>query len=203
MSLRTIARSLGLSLLVVGGLATASSTASAQTFGLGPRLSFVRGDLAEDIPATRFTGGFLRLHSSPHVAIEAALDYRAETSLDGTTRLRQTPFQGSLLLFIVDSTLSPYVLGGIGIYTQLHDTLDSDGLVESTVSERETGWHFGFGAELKFARHVSGYADYRYRFVRFGDPDDEGNETIGLPGLKNLGLTHRGSMWTAGLAFYF
>jgi hypothetical protein len=203
MSLRTLARFLALSLLASASLAALPSTASAQTFGIGPRLSFVRGDLADDIPATRFTGGFLRLHSSPHVAIEAALDFRAETSEDETTRLRQTPFQGSLLLYIVNSTLSPYLLGGIGIYTELHDTLGPDGTVLSTVSDRETGWHFGFGAELKFARHVSGYADYRYRFVRFGDPDDEGNEAIGLPGLKNLGITHRGSMWTAGLAFYF
>jgi hypothetical protein len=163
--------------------------------------------MAEDIPATRFFGGMLRLHSSPHVAIEAALDYRAETSEDGLSRLRQTPFQGSLLLFIVNSTFSPYLLGGIGIYTELHDTLDADGLVLSTTSTRETGWHFGFGAELKLARHTSAFADYRYRFVKFGHGDDEdeepGDEPIGLPGLKNLGITHRGSMWTAGAAFYF
>jgi hypothetical protein len=190
-------------LLALAGLAASAPPAAAQAFGIGPRLSFVRGDLPEDIPSTRFTGGAIRLLSSPHVGIEAALDHRSETSADGLTRLRQTPFQGSLLLFVVRSTLSPYLLGGIGIYTEFHDVLDADGLVTATATERTTGWHFGFGSELRFARHVSAFADYRYRSVRFGDADEEGNEPINLPGLKNLGITHQGSMWTAGAMFYF
>jgi opacity protein-like surface antigen len=191
------------SLLALAGIAGAAPPAVAQAFGIGPRLSFVRGDLPSDIPSTRFTGGAIRLLSSPHVGLEAALDHRSETSDDKLTRLRQTPFQGSLLLFLVRSTISPYLLGGIGIYTEFHDVLNADGIVSSTTTERTTGWHFGFGSELRFARHVSAFADYRYRSVRFGDPDEEGNEPINLPGLKNLGITHHGSMWTAGAMFYF
>jgi hypothetical protein len=198
-----ISRVILLLLLALTVMAAVPPPASAQGFGIGPRLSFVRGDLQEDIPSTRFVGGFIRLLSSPHVGIEAALDHRAETSEDGLTRLRQTPFQGSLLLFFVRSTLSPYLLGGIGIYTDFHDTLDEDGLVLSTTNERKTGWHFGVGSELKFTSHVSAFADYRFRFVKFGEADDEGDEPINLPGLKSLGITHRGSMWTAGAAFYF
>jgi len=191
------------SLLALAGVAAAAPPAAAQAFGIGPRLSFVRGDLPADIPSTRFAGGAIRLLSSPHVGIEAALDHRSETSDDQLTRLRQTPFQGSLLLFVVRSTLSPYLLGGIGIYTEFHDVLDANGVVSTTTTERTTGWHFGFGSELRLARHVSAFADYRYRLVKFGDADDEGNEPINLPGLKNLGITHHGSMWTAGAMFYF
>jgi opacity protein-like surface antigen len=176
--------------------------AVAQSFGIGPRLSFVRGDLPSATPSTRFLGGTMRLRSSRHVALEAALDYHAEYSEDQTSRVRQTPFQASLLLFPVRSAFSPYLLGGMGIYSELTDTLDSAGVVVDTVAARRTGWHLGIGAELSLTRHAVLFADYRFRFVRFGD-DDEDGEPIDIPGLSNFKLTHRGSMWTGGMAFYF
>jgi hypothetical protein len=52
-----------------------------------------------------------------------------------------------------------------------------------------------------FLMRRAAFADYRFRFVKFGIAD----ETVAhqLARLENLKLSHRGSMWTAGMAFYF
>jgi hypothetical protein len=176
--------------------------APAQGFGMGPRFSFVRGDVPSDSPSTRFLGGTIRMSSSKRVVLEVAMDYRSERSEDGLTRLRERPLQGSLLLFPVRSTFSPYLLAGFGLYTQTTDDLGPTGLVISSTSTRETGAHAGFGAELFVGRHAALFADYRFRFVRFGTPE-AGAEPIDLPGISRLKLSHRGSMWTSGMAFYF
>jgi opacity protein-like surface antigen len=180
-----------------------AAPASAQVVGIGPRLSFVRGDVTTGTPDTRFLGGTLRMRTSPRVAIELALDHRTQVSDDLTQQTRETPFQGSLLLFVSRGRFSPYVLGGFGIYTQDQDTLGADGLVASTVRTRKTGWHAGLGAEVFVARHAALYGDYRFRFIHWGDNPDPGAQPINVPFVDTNKLTHQGSMWTYGLAFYF
>lgn len=182
-------------------LAATPIGAAAQAFGIGPRLSFVRGDLPSDTPSSRFIGGIIRMRSSKRVVMEAALDHRTELSEDGLTRIRERPIQGSLLLFPVKSTVSPYVLVGYGLYTRTTQAIDLTGTATDIASERETGAHMGFGAELSLGRHAAFLLDYRYRFVRFGEPEP-GDNPVNLPGLSNR-LSHRGSMWTSGMAFYF
>jgi hypothetical protein len=194
-------RRLALPLLLTVLLLTPAMS-SAQGFGVGPRFSFVRGDLSTGTPSTRFVGATVRMSSSRRVVLEVALDFRTEQSEDGATQLRERPLQGSILLFPVRSTLAPYVLGGIGLYSQSTDALDADGVVVSTATTRKTGAHFGFGAELFLGRHAALFADYRFRFVRFGTPE-EGADSIDIPGLDSLNISHRGSMWTSGMAFYF
>ena len=185
-----------------------SAGASAQSVGIGPRFSFVRGELTPNAPPTRFVGGTLRMVASKHTVFEAAMDYRAFYNEAGTQRTRETPIQGSILLFPVRSGFSPYVGGGLGIYSQLHDELGAAGNVISTTTERKIGWHLGAGLELKVARHASLFADYRFRFVKFGQPDS-GSSPITIPGssiipaLSEVHLSHQGSMWTSGMAFYF
>jgi hypothetical protein len=114
-----------------------------------------------------------------------------------------------MLLFPVRSTISPYLLAGYGIYQQTYDTLDpANGLAVTSTVERKTGAHIGFGAEVLLVRHAAFYIDYRLRFVRFGspeadeDPVDIPGQSI-IPGLKNVQLSHQGSMITSGVAFYF
>jgi hypothetical protein len=105
----------------------------------------------------------------------------------------------------VRSTLSPYVLAGYGSYTRTVETFLGDQLGNpvSSTSERRTGAHIGVGAELFLGRRAAFIADYRYRFVRFGVAEDGAGESqVNLPGLGDR-LAHRGSMWTAGIAFYF
>jgi len=182
-----------LSLPAVGG---------AQTFAVGPRLSFVHSDTAPSSPATRLVGGTMRLRSSRHVVLEAALDYRADYSVDRTSRVRQSPLQASLLLFPVRARVSPYLLAGVGLYTEHTDSLSPTGVVLESAMTRRTGSHLGIGAELFLARHAALFVDYRFRFVKFGASASDG-EPINIPGLRSLNLSHRGTMWTSGLAFYF
>lgn len=183
--------------------------AAAQAFGIGPRFSFVKGDVTTNVPTTRFIGGTMRMVTSPHTVFETSLDYRAYYDEAGTGRTRETPLQASLLLFPVRRLFAPYVGGGIGLYSQLHDTLGPAGVVVSTTTERKVGWHLGAGAELRFAKHASLFADYRFRFVKFGPSTDPGSTEIPIPGsslipgLDKVHLSHQGSMWTSGVAFYF
>jgi hypothetical protein len=188
--------------LALAALAAAPA-AAAQGFGVGPRLSFVRGDVPSETPSTRFVGGIVRMRSSRRVVLEVAADYRTERSEDGLMRVRERPLQGSMLLFPVRSTLAPYLLAGYGLYNRTTETFEVEGapMPTASISERRTGAHMGFGAELFLGRHVAFVLDYRYRFVRFGAAQD-GEEPVNLPGLGGR-LSHRGSMWTSGLAFYF
>jgi hypothetical protein len=198
--------SLALSLLV-------PSLAAAQSFGIGPRFAFVRGDLATGTPSTRFFGGTVRMSGSKHTAFEVAIDYRSTLNTDPAAadhkvKMTETPIQGSMLVYLVRSAFSPYLLGGAGIYSRRFDDLGPNGQVLASTTDRKVGVHLGFGADLFIARHAAIYGDYRYRFVRFGTPN-AGDEPINIPGssfvpgLSNLKISHQGSMWTGGVAFYF
>jgi opacity protein-like surface antigen len=110
--------------------------------------------------------------------------------------------QASLLLFPVRATVSPYLLGGLGVYSEYTDTLAPTGAVVETTRVRQSGWHLGVGAEIFLARQSALFVDYRWRFVSFGAAEP-GAEPIDIPGLDSLQLSHRGSMWTSGMAFYF
>jgi hypothetical protein len=183
--------------------------AAAQSLGIGPRFSFVRGNADSGSPSTRLIGGDLRVVTGRHTVLEGSLDYRAYLNDTGTERTRETPVQGSMLFFLTRSALSPYVGAGIGLYTQTHETLNSVGLVTASTTEKKVGWHLGAGAEIRISKHAAFFADYRFRFVKFGEPTDSTAEPISIPGatvipvLQNLKLSHEGSMWTSGLAFYF
>jgi outer membrane protein with beta-barrel domain len=185
------------------------SLAAGQTFGIGPRLSFVRGDITTATPATSFSGGTMRLSTSPHIAIEVALDYRTKKSEDGLQRMREVPIQGSMLIFLVRRTFSPYLLGGMGIYSQVTDVMtETPGIFVNVERTRKTGVHLGFGAELFVSRHAAIFGDYRFRFVKFGQAASDGEPihipgSSVIPGLDKVKISHHGSMWTSGVAFYF
>jgi hypothetical protein len=171
--------------------------ASAQ-FGIGGRVSMVRGDNEADTESERFTGGHIRALLSPRTGLELALERRTDTSDDETLRHRQYPLQASLLLFPVRNVVAPYVLAGGGWYTSKIDTLEDDETI-STESTRDFAWHAGFGAELRLGRHAALHGDYRYTRLTFGDDEEEEAEE----GLSRFLPSHRGSMWTFGLTVYF
>jgi len=180
-----------------------ASPAHAQTFGLGVRMSMVRGDVQADpaVAAQRFTGGQIRARISPKTSLEVSIDRRTQNTLDLTQRVRDYPLQGSLLLFPIHSTFSPYVLGGVGWYTHVVDTM-AVGRVLASDSSRTMGYHGGFGAEMKMGSHAGVHADYRYTMVHFGDgTDGTGTGTIGLA--SRFRPSYDGSMWTGGVTFYF
>jgi opacity protein-like surface antigen len=80
--------------------------------------------------------------------------------------------------------------------------VDPTGEAVGGVRTQKTGWHLGGGLEILFTRHVGIYGDYRFRFVRFGTPDPD-SEPIDIPFVDSVRLSHKGSMWTGGLSFYF
>jgi opacity protein-like surface antigen len=182
-----------------------ANAVEAQAFGVGPRFSFVRGDLKAG-SSTRYSGAMLRLRTSPRSAIELSLDYRNHLNESLTERIKDYPLQGSLLLYPVRTTFSPYLVTGIGLYSQRIEGLQDNHVLTSTKT-RKTGYHAGLGADLRLGGHATVHADYRYTFLGFGR--DEGSEPGALPipgfgGLQDrLKLSHKGSMWTTGVTVYF
>lgn len=173
-----------------------AAPAAAQGFGLGGRLSLVRGDVSANTSAERFLGGQVRMPLSPRSTLEVSLDRRTESNDTLTERRVELPIQGSLLLYPVRSTISPYVLGGVGWYTHRVEQLTA-GAVTSSESSRRLGYHAGLGGELKLGRHAGVHADYRYTFLKFGSEDDDESLT------SRFRPSYEGSMWTAGMTLYF
>lgn len=194
---------------VLSALALLPPAAAAQTLGIGPRMSFVRPDPALGTASDRYSGGALRLKTSPRTAIELAMDWRSTTNDDATVRIRDYPVQASLMLYPVHAAIAPYLLGGVGWYSQRMEALSgADVLSQSTV--RRMGYHGGFGGDLRLGARASLFADYRYTFIRFGEDApglDNGAGAFGIPGaaslMDHLRLSHEGSMWTGGLVINF
>ena len=184
-------------------LAMSGKAAAQGAFGIGGRISFVRTDVdLVDEESRRFWGGQIRARMSPRTAFELSLDVRTETNETETVRLRSMPIQASLLLFPAKGAFSPFVLGGGGWYaTRVETLLGDETLTSETV--REFGWHAGFGAELRMGSHAGLHGDYRYTFLDFGGDEDDGDDDGGPPIIGRFLPAYRGSMWTAGLTFYF
>ena len=186
--------------------------AQAQGIGIGGRFSMVRGDVQAETSAESFTGGQVRAWLSKRTAVEVSLDRRTQSDELLTERVRDYPLQASFLLAPVRSTVSPYILGGMGWYTHRVDQLAGTETVESTTTRR-VGSHAGFGAEMRMGKHAALHADYRFTFLRFGDTDPIESDTIAgaiakshlsadAPGPRFL-PSSEGSMWTARLTIYF
>jgi len=195
---------------LVAGLvcvAPARAWAQAGAVGVGFRVSLVRGDAAVVETADRYSGGFLRARVSPHSGLELALDYRSRVSTDLTERIRDLPVQASWLLYPVRAALAPYLLFGVGWYTQRVDVL-TDGVPVESRTARRVGYHAGLGGELHLGRRVGLHGDYRYTFIGLGG-EEAGREpgAVPIPGLdglqRRLRLSHQGSMWTGGVTVYF
>jgi opacity protein-like surface antigen len=169
----------------------------AQGFGLGGRMTLVRGDVDADTGSERFFGGLLKFPISQRSAIEVSLDRRTESNDALTERIVETPLQGTLLLYLTRSRLAPYVLGGVGWYARRVEDL-TDGEVTASETSRRFGYHAGIGGELRLGRHAGVHADYRYTFLKFGGDDDEDESLLG-----RFKPSFEGSMWTAGLTLYF
>jgi opacity protein-like surface antigen len=174
----------------------AGAPCAAQGLGLGGRMAMVRGTVDANSGTDRFFGGQLRLPLSPRSALEVSIDRRTDSDEALTRRVVSTPIQGSLLLYPVRATVSPYLLGGIGWYAQKVEQL-SAGTVTASATSRRFGYHAGIGGELRLGRHAGVHADYRYTFLDFGADDDD--DTL----IERLAPSHEGSMWTAGLTLYF
>jgi opacity protein-like surface antigen len=194
--------------LLCGALLLAVSGIAEAQIGIGGRLSTVRGNEEAGTSSVRFTGGQLRAGLSNRNSIELALDTNTETNEAETVRIRENPFQASVLLFPVRSSFSPFLLGGVGWYSTRVEQLEASEVIDS-VTTRRRGYHAGFGAEIRLGRHAGLHGDYRYTFLNFGDDDEEEEDTSILDALNPGSAVSRflpsseGSMWTVGLTVYF
>jgi opacity protein-like surface antigen len=159
-------------------------------------MSLVRGDVDTNTSAERFIGGLLKLPLSRRSSLEISLDRRKDSNEALTERTVETPLQGTLLLYPIRTTLSPYLLGGVGWYTQRVEQLAA-GSVTASETSRRFGYHAGIGGELRLGRHAGAHVDYRYTFLKFGGADQDAS----LVG--RFKPSYEGSMWTAGLTLYF
>lgn len=194
----------------VADLAHGQSSGPGGAFGIGPRVTFQRGDDAvPDSSALRVFGGQIKMRLSPSAAIEVSADYDSKltrtTSL--TQRARSMPIQASLLMFPVRSMISPYVLGGVGWYRHSLTETTTSSSAATTSTIREMGYHAGLGAELRVGQRLALHGDYRYNHIRFGGNDAPSTPSSTFPGLsaiqESLKLSSNGSMWNWGATFFF
>jgi Outer membrane protein beta-barrel domain len=175
----------------------------AQGFGIGARIAMVKSDLDVDDDSVRFTGGQIRVLGR-RAGLEVSLDRHTESFELLNERVKETPLQTSLLLFLAGGSFKPYLLGGPGWYRRTVEAIDNpDGVIEDETTTK-FGWHAGFGAELRLGGHFGIHGDYRYTALNFGDDDDEPAAATGRDSfVTGLLPSHDGSMWTVGATFYF
>jgi hypothetical protein len=183
-----------------------AAAAQGSGLGLGPRVTFARGSAEGPTGSQRLTGGALRLGGG-RAAFEIGMDYRSEVTGPLNERVTSYPIHGSLLLFLVRSRVAPYVLGGIGWYSQRVTTDAGTGApVAAEETTRKMGYHAGLGLELRLHRHLGVHGDYRLTRISFGG-DDNGDGTRLLPGWipggERLKLSHDGSAFVWGATIYF
>jgi Outer membrane protein beta-barrel domain len=180
----------------------AAAQAQSSGFGIGPRITFVR---SSDLPegSQRFSGGAIRLGGGK-TALEIAVDFRSGLTGDLSERIKDYPIQASLLIYPVRARIAPYLLGGVGWYSQRIERLGSSQTVLEDETTRKMGYHAGFGGELRAHRHIGIYGDYRYTFIRFGGDDETApGFPSWIPFAERLKMSHQGSMFAWGATFYF
>jgi hypothetical protein len=196
--MRSVSRGCSISILTFLVALGAAAPAAAQ-FGVGARMAFVHRDVNGDDDSVRFTGGQVRLGSS-RTALEVSFDRRSETFDLLNEKVKETPIQASLLLYLARGSFAPYLLGGPGWYKRTVEPINDPTDAIESVSTTTFGWHAGFGAELRMGRHAGLHADYRYTNLSFNDDDDDEEDGSFISGLLP---SHNGSMWTVGFTFYF
>jgi hypothetical protein len=190
---------------VTAGAATAAAQQPSTEFGFGGRFSFVKVDAAADDDSVRFTGGVVRL-AGKHTSIEVALDYKSALTGDLLERVTDIPIQASLLYYPVRTRIAPYLLGGVGWYSQniKRFTAPGDETPMTQDTTRRLGSHIGLGADLRLHRRLALHGDYRYTFLHLGDDDTAKYSSPSLiPFAKQFKLSHEGTMFTWGAVVYF
>jgi len=175
---------LAMAVMAVGMLA--ASAVVAGMADVGARAGYMRMAEADD---GAFLGGlFFRTDWRGVVFIDGSVYYHTEEISDNAD-LELIPMQLSAMLFLLgrDGVLSPFVLGGGGLYwTRTTETgKDSD-------SSFDFGWHLGFGADYNLSKRMFIEGDFRYIWL---DSDTE-NKTIS-DSLKNF------NHWIAGIGIGF
>ena len=210
--LRTTAALVG-GIVVVGIVFGIPAGATAQSFGIGPRIAFMAGSENPALSGSgqteaKFTGGFVRLRSG-RVGVEGAFDYRTMKDSAEIATLKSYPLHGSLLYYLTNRAISPYLIGGLDDYTHKLNA-SAAGSESASATAHNLGYHAGMGAEMWLGKHASVFLDYRYTFVDLPDFGDLPRALLGsafnpakLVTGDGVGVDTNGSMWTTGMTIYF
>lgn len=148
---------LAMSALLLGlqAAAFAEGGVGDRTLSIGPRATY-----ATPKDATKgewAPGAQLKLHLSSVVGFEGSIDY-LKNDFGPLTTIRTYPVQASLLAYLMPgSTVSPYLLGGAGLY---YTKVDGPLGYESNTSR--FGLHAGAGVEVMLNKSLSLDGAYRY-----------------------------------------
>jgi len=136
-------------------------------FSLGAATGFLSAKGSDDV--TWFGGVQARLRMG-YFAAEASIQFHQNRYEDGDVVVTQFPLQLTAFLYIIPiGPVRPYILGGVGWY---RTRIDYKGPFNAIPDKHQNifGEHFGAGAEIFLAPHVSIDADVRYIFL---NPDTD------------------------------
>ena len=113
---RTRQKHTAIALIAFGCLLASAAPASAQGFGIGPRIAWVRPntDADVDVDTLRYFGGQIRILSS-RFGFEVSLDRHSESFELLNQKVTDMPIQTSLILR-GGGRVAPFILGGPGWY---------------------------------------------------------------------------------------
>jgi hypothetical protein len=212
---------------VCGAALAAAPAAEAQdggSFGVGPRVTFQRGDSeVPDSSALRLLGGQLKLRLSPAITLELSADYDSSLNENVTERARTLPLQASMLFSPIRlAAVSPYALGGVGWFNHSVTQVTPASPQPTNTGIREMGYHGGIGVEVRAGSRIAIHGDYRYTRIRFGgdnssdlmqptqqpmQPAPPERALALIPRLtplqESLKMSHQGSTLNWGLTFFF
>ncbi len=164
-----------MAVLIIGVLAFTAAAGVANMADVGVRAGYMRINEGDE---GAFLGGlFFRTDWRRVVFIDGSLYYHSKEIASGID-LELIPIQLSAMLFLLgrDGILSPFVLGGGGLYWSrtTREAIKTD-------SSFDFGWHLGFGADYNLSRRMFIETEFRYMWL---DADTQ-DKTFGAA-LKNF-----------------
>ena len=188
-SIKMLGLCLAVSALTLGlrPAAFAEGGVGEKTLSIGPRAAYAT---PKDGDGAWAPGAQLKLHLSKGLGLEASIDY-LKNDFGPLTTIKTYPVQASLLAYLMPgSSLSPYLLGGAGLY---YTKIDGPLGYESNTSR--LGLHAGAGVEIMLNSSLSLDGAYRYVWL----------ESVASHDASALDKNYQdsGSMFTIGLNLLF
>lgn len=162
-----------IAMLALPSLAAAQRGPRTVTVGLGGGGSVPLGDFANDVKTGWHGAGFLQYGPERNVwAIRGEVQYHRADYTDnfladvgatpGQKLTNGTTFIGGTAILLGarrDRSVTPYLLGGLGLYRVTASLKDESGL---TASRSENGFGFNGGAGLRFGRTSGVFVEARF-----------------------------------------
>ncbi len=153
---------MGLLLLMVTAASAQMSGEPTGSIRLGPQFGFFQSNDADN--GKLMVGAALRVKLADVLGIEGSIDYRREEYRNGAVTVTSWPVMVTGLLYPV-----PVIYGAIGAgwYNSSVDYNYPTGIILSSETKQEFGWHFGGGLELPVGSAAELVGDVRYVFLNY------------------------------------